>query len=148
MLSILRTPNGQAGLVFTMIGAVVALASLRYPLGTPGQMGPGFFPFWLGILLAATGCAIFVLSFRETRESMDDVDFRAVAAIISALILSAIALQKIGLVPTIMLLVAVSSLASRDFRVGRVVLTAAGLAALAWLVFIVGLDLRIPAFWS
>ncbi|MBL8382270.1 MAG: tripartite tricarboxylate transporter TctB family protein [Burkholderiales bacterium] len=49
-----------AGLMFLIFGALAAWLSTSYNMGTGARMGPGYFPFWLGIILAALGVLIIV----------------------------------------------------------------------------------------
>lgn len=44
-----------AGVMFIGLGAMFSGKAISYKLGTTSEMGAGFFPFWLGILLAALG---------------------------------------------------------------------------------------------
>ena len=44
-----------AGLMFVIFGGLAAWLSTSYSMGTGARMGPGYFPFWLGILLAVLG---------------------------------------------------------------------------------------------
>ena len=41
-----------AGLFFILFGALAAYLSTSYNMGTGARMGPGYFPYWLGIILA------------------------------------------------------------------------------------------------
>jgi hypothetical protein len=41
-----------AGLMFVAIGFAFAYGASSYRMGVVSSMGPGYFPFWLGILLA------------------------------------------------------------------------------------------------
>src|SRR3546814_2673111 len=40
-----------SGIMFTAVGAAFALGARGYAMGTSARMGPGYFPFWLGIAL-------------------------------------------------------------------------------------------------
>ena len=60
MENLLKKKDFYAGLVMTLLGAGVALNSTTYRLGTLTHMGPGMFPFILGILLTFVGILIFV----------------------------------------------------------------------------------------
>ena len=57
-----------SGVMFASVGAVFAIVAFGvklgdnvllagYAMGTPARMGPGFFPFWLGVMLIAIGVA-------------------------------------------------------------------------------------------
>jgi hypothetical protein len=49
-----------AGLMFIIFGGLAAWLSTSYSMGTGARMGPGYFPFWLGIILAALGAITLV----------------------------------------------------------------------------------------
>nr|WP_307453976.1 tripartite tricarboxylate transporter TctB family protein [Microbacterium proteolyticum] len=51
------------GGVFLALGAIFAVASLGYELGTPLAMGPGAFPLGIALLLVALGIAVLVKAF-------------------------------------------------------------------------------------
>lgn len=44
-----------AGLMFIIFGGLAAWLSTSYSMGTGARMGPGYFPFWLGVILAGLG---------------------------------------------------------------------------------------------
>ena len=48
-----------AGMLMTLLGIGVTFNSMSYNLGTLMHMGPGMFPFLLGILLTGLGLMIF-----------------------------------------------------------------------------------------
>ena len=49
-----------AGLFFLIFGALAAYLSTSYNMGTGARMGPGYFPFWLGVILASIGVVIII----------------------------------------------------------------------------------------
>src|SRR6188474_726469 len=64
------------GVMFFVIGALFALVAkglklgdsvliAGYAMGTPARMGPAFFPFWLGLILAVLGLIIAVTGFKN-----------------------------------------------------------------------------------
>jgi len=57
---LLKKKDFYAGLAMVVLGAGVTLNSTTYNLGTLMHMGPGMFPFILGILLTLVGIMIFV----------------------------------------------------------------------------------------
>ena len=60
MEGLLKKKDFYAGLAMVVLGAGVTLNSTTYNLGTLMHMGPGMFPFILGILLTLVGIMIFV----------------------------------------------------------------------------------------
>ncbi|WP_201835422.1 tripartite tricarboxylate transporter TctB family protein [Microvirga zambiensis] len=147
-MNLLRSPDGQSGLFFTAFGLIVATLALQYPLGTPARMGPGFFPFWLGILLTVTGSLVIVQSLRAESERIAPLEWRSAAIITLAIVISASLLLTAGLLIAIPALVIISAFAGRNVKILPVVITAAVLTAMAYAIFILGLDLRIPLLWG
>jgi Tripartite tricarboxylate transporter TctB family len=53
-----------AGIMFTVLGVAFAVGSRSYNMGDASHMGPGYFPFVLGIILAVLGLVVTLLSLR------------------------------------------------------------------------------------
>ena len=60
MQNLLQKKDFYAGLFMVLLGAGVTLNSTTYRLGTLAHMGPGMFPFMLGILMTFVGVLIFI----------------------------------------------------------------------------------------
>jgi hypothetical protein len=143
-----KTPDGQAGIFFTLFGLFVAWQSLRYPLGRLSQMGPGLFPLGLGSLLVVVGVIVIVNAIRSSQAAAEPFAWPPAIIITAAVLASGLLLLTAGLFVAIPVLVLIASLAARNNRWPAVLLTAVSLTIMAWLIFIVGLDLRIPLFWN
>jgi hypothetical protein len=52
----------SSGLFYIVIGIGAAILSMRYTLGTPLRMGPGFFPLVVAVTMAVIGLAAIVQS--------------------------------------------------------------------------------------
>ncbi len=62
MKHLIKNPRDfWAGVMFLGLGGLFAGIALTYKLGTAARMGPGFFPFVLGAILAGLGIAILVI---------------------------------------------------------------------------------------
>ena len=61
-----------AGIMFIVVGIFFAVIALQYRMGTAAKMGPGYFPFWLGVLMTALGLIILLssLSKKSNEEKM------------------------------------------------------------------------------
>jgi hypothetical protein len=59
----------MAGGIFMAVGLAFAVASSRYELGSPLQMGPGYYPLVLGVLLVALGAGVAVEGLFRRRGS-------------------------------------------------------------------------------
>ncbi len=62
-------PDLLAGGTFMAVGLAFAVASSRYELGSPLQMGPGYYPLVLGVLLVALGAGVAVEGLFRRRGS-------------------------------------------------------------------------------
>lgn len=133
-------PDLLAGILFLVTGAfVVGYATAYLPLGTLRRMGPGMFPLLVGCGLLLFGGLLAVPALAR-RRAMPSPDLRALVAILVGIAAFAASVGRLGLVPAILLLVALVSLASGPLRPGRVILLGGLLCGLAYVVFVVVLD--------
>ena len=51
-----------AGMFFILFGGLAAYLSTAYNMGTGARMGPGYFPYWLGMILAGIGVIVLLKS--------------------------------------------------------------------------------------
>ncbi|MDG4825957.1 tripartite tricarboxylate transporter TctB family protein [Asanoa sp. WMMD1127] len=138
-------PDVLAGGLFVLIGAAFVVGSLGYSLGTPLRMGPGYFPLLMGAILAALGLAVVVkgLIAGEVIE-FGAVPWRAVVAIVLAIVFFGFTVRRLGFVPTSLVTAFLTTMASTRVRLLTALAVAAGLTLASTLIFVVGLQLRIP----
>jgi hypothetical protein len=138
-------PDVLAGGIFVVIGGAFVVGSLGYELGTPLRMGPGYFPLLVGAVVAGLGLAIVVKGLIAGEViTFGAVPWRAVVAIVVALLFFGLTVDGLGFVPTSAVTALVTTLASSRTRLLRAVLVAVGLTVASTLIFVVGLQLRIP----
>ncbi|MES3003911.1 MAG: tripartite tricarboxylate transporter TctB family protein [Pseudomonadota bacterium] len=139
-----------AGLLYIAVGAGFAIGATHYNHGEAARMGPGYFPFWLGVLLAAVGVFVTIAAIRPgaAMENFPKMDFRPLAWILGSLVLFAFILQPLGLALSIFILVMISSVASHEFAWKGALLNALLLLAIALGAFIYGLHLQLPVWPS
>jgi hypothetical protein len=132
------------GALLLGIGAAVsAVAILNYPLGTLARMGPGMFPAILGVVLGGLGLLIVLQAFRRTGEAPDIRVFSPLF-VLGGVASFAILIPTAGLIPAILGVTVISSLAELKIRAASLFLLCLALCLLAPLVFVVGLGLPIP----
>jgi hypothetical protein len=138
-------PDVLAGGIFVLIGAAFVVGSLSYSLGTPQRMGPGYFPLLMGAILAALGLGVVVkgLVAGEVIE-FGAIPWRAVVAIVLALVFFGFTVRRLGFVPTSFVTAFLTTMASTRVRLLTALAVAAGLTVASTLIFVVGLQLRIP----
>lgn len=139
-----------AGALYILFGAGFSLGALNYRMGDPARMGPGWFPFWIGVLLVLAGVLTVVSGMRASApvEKVKRPQFGALAWVIGAVVLFGLVLQPLGLVASLFVLVIVSSLASHEFTWKGALVTAAALILFSTAVFIWGISLQIPLWPS
>lgn len=140
------------GLAMLAIGAFAALyAWQNLEIGELARMGPGFFPLVLGSILAVLGLLIALPAFFRPGSGPLGIDFKALFFVTLALLLFAFLLRPLGVLLTSMVMVLVSTLPLPLSAVGwkTRALTALGVAAVTWVVFILGLGMNLPTWpWS
>ena len=113
----IRSPKDfWAGLIFVAIGAGFILLALQYRIGDFHRMGPAMFPTLVGALLAALGVIIALRALALDGEAVPRLHARPIGITLLAIVLFGAALQWLGLVAAIAVLVLVGSFAARDVR--------------------------------
>jgi putative tricarboxylic transport membrane protein len=113
----IRAPKDfWAGLAFVAIGAGFVLLAQQYRLGDMHRMGPGMFPTLVGVLLAGLGAVITLRAFAFDGEAVPRFYARPIGVSLLAIVLFGAALQWLGLVAAVAVLVLVGAWASREVR--------------------------------
>ncbi|MEU4420231.1 tripartite tricarboxylate transporter TctB family protein [Actinoplanes sp. NPDC024001] len=138
-------PDVLAGGIFVLIGGVFVVGSLGYDRGTPLRMGPGYFPLLVGAIVTLLGLAIVVKGLVAGEDiTFGSVPWRAIVLIVAAVVFFGYFVRRLGFVPTSLVTALLTALASRRVRPLTAVAVAVGLTVAATLIFIVGLQLRLP----
>lgn len=139
-----------SGVMFVALGIGFALGATNYSMGTAARMGPGYFPFWLGVCLAVLGAVVAIGALKDKAQEteVDSFDFRILGIVVGSVILAGVLLDVLGVYITVFLLVVISSLASHEFSWKVAVATGFFLVIFVWLAFIKGLGLVFPLWPS
>ena len=135
-----------AGIMYMVIGLFFAIVATRYQYGTAAKMGPGYFPFWLGMLMAAMGLLVLIRSMgaKATIEAIPKFNFKVIGLITGSIILYGILLPKMGFIVAVLVLVMIASSASKEFSWKVALINAVVLIAFTYSVFVIGLKLQFP----
>ena len=145
----IRSPKDfWAGLIFVAIGGGFVLLAQQYRLGDMHRMGPAMFPTLVGALLAALGAVMALRAFALAGATVPRFQARALGISLLAIVLFGIALQWLGLVAAIAVLVLVGAQAARDVRPLETVALAAVMIAFSAAVFVWLLGLPLPLWPS
>lgn len=135
------------GGVLIAFGALSALMSAGYGVGTVRSMGPGFFPLALSVLLLVLGLGILIPGFVRSGTRID-IQWRNVIVVTVAILFFGTTLTTLGALPTVFLTILIVSTVS-TMTLRQTAITGVVMAAAIWLVFVLGLGMTIPLTpWS
>ena len=132
-----------SGVMFAAIGFAFAIIvqAQEYPMGSAARMGPGYFPFVLGIILGLLGVAIIVESFATSGEAVSKFAWRPLIWVLGAFVVFGLTAKLLGLAIAIVLLVVISSYGGHEFKLKEVLISSVILATGSVAVFVWGLKL-------
>jgi hypothetical protein len=74
--------------MFIIFGGLAAWLSTSYNMGTGARMGPGYFPFWLGAILAVLGIIILLKAIGKPDGDTHPIPLKPLMIFIAMMILS------------------------------------------------------------
>jgi putative tricarboxylic transport membrane protein len=151
VLHILARRDVLAGLLFVGVALLGLWLSRDYSIGTALRMGTGYVPRLLCWIMLALGIVVLVQGLREGQgahlvSSEQGSSWRAVIFVTASLMIFGVSIERLGLVLSILLLIAVGSVAARGLRPLETLAAALVLIVLSWGIFILGLGLTIPVW--
>ena len=146
-LKIKSPENFWSGLLFLGFGVATIVLCRDYPIGSPVSMGAGYFPTAVGIILAVLGAIIAATSLKMEGEDITPFAWRPIVLLSAAFAAYGLAVDRIGFIPALLVLIVLSAAAGREFKWKEVLIMSAVLIAGCWLLFIQLLALPLPLFW-
>ena len=133
-----------AGSVLVLGGLLLTFyASYHYDIGTLRHMGPGMFPAALGVMQAVLGVAIAVPAFNR-RGIRPQIRIWAPLFVLAGISSFALIIRPFGLIPAVLAVTIISSLADLSVRPLSLLALCATLCLVAWVSFSVALGLSTP----
>lgn len=150
LATLLHKKDFYAGLAMVLLGAGVALNSTTYNLGTLMHMGPGMFPFILGILLVIVGVMIFgsmlVASGEKERILPESMEWRGWACILGGPVMFMVFGELFGMVAATFMCVFVSALGDKTATLKGSAVLAACITVSGCFLFSYVLKVPFPLF--
>lgn len=145
----LFTKDMVAGLLFIVTGLAFLYLGWGYRFGTSRQMGPGYFPIVLSVLLVGLGALVCLSSLKQHREVLEAVSFKGLIFVLGATFAFAILIRPAGMPIAIFVLAFFGSMASSNFKPVQSLLLGIGLAVFSVVVFNWGLGMPFPVsgYW-
>ena len=147
----LARKNVLASALFMGVAILALWISRDYPIGTAFRMGTGYVPRLLCWILLGLGAVVLLQGLREVRSESGAAAggitaWRPVVFVTLSLTIFGLAIERLWLVVSIFLLVALGAVAARDLRPVETLAAAVVLIVLSWAIFILGLGLTIPVW--
>ncbi|MFN7090530.1 MAG: tripartite tricarboxylate transporter TctB family protein [Allorhizobium sp.] len=140
-------PDLLTALIFLGLGTLGLVMSRELEAGTLAQMGPGFLPRVVCVLLILVGLAVGLPALRRPAIVLESVKTRPLLVILVAIIGFGLAVTHLGFVLAALWLVVVGSLADPGGKWRQTLALAVGLAAFGAVVFVYGLGVQVP-LWA
>jgi hypothetical protein len=149
-MKITNRQDFAAGVMYAAFGLATTAGALTYRMGTAVEMGPGYFPFWLGLLLVAVGIGVAVSALKRPDEIAhpEPWHLRRTGLILGSALLFGFILTTAGLALSVFAIVLLSSLASEEFAWRTSLLNALILSVLNVVIFVYVLRLQISVWPS
>jgi hypothetical protein len=145
------------GVLFVLIGLIFAFIARGVPgvpfmpgysMGTPARMGPGFFPFYLGVILVGLGIIICIQGVRSAGgpdSEFPKFHWAPILWVLGATCIFGIILKATGMLIAGFLLTIIASMGNPEgVKWKSTIILAAVLVIFCALVFVAGLKLPIP----
>jgi len=132
------------GALMVLIGGSAAYAAQGYNIGSLAHMGPGYFPFAVGVLLALTGVLIALNDAALVGHKHEIPDFRGAACIILGTIAFYFCGEYLGLLPATFAIVFICALGDRSNSVMACFVLAMSMMIVAVLIFWWALQVQMP----
>jgi hypothetical protein len=134
--------------MFVLVGLSFSWVARGYSMGTAAKMGPGYFPFLLGLVLAVLGALVLVgsLSKKGEEDHLARWDLKTLLWILGSVVLFGLLLKPLGMVLSVFVLVLVSSMASHEFSWKGALLNSIVLVLISLGAFVYGINLQMPVW--
>ena len=129
-------------MLFAVLGAAAVVGGRGYPVGSPSNMGPGFFPVVLGGLLCVLGlCNAAMARGGRTTEGSERIGFGRSLMLPVAVVAFGVLVERAGVIAATLALVLCVWAAGFGFRLWEILVVAVMLVLIACGLFLYGLQL-------
>lgn len=147
MLKINAGKDFWSGIMLLCFAAVGLYLTRGYSMGSAGEMGPGYFPVVLGIVLGALGLLLVGRAIASGDESVGHFSIRPLLFLVVAVVAFGVMIEPLGLILSLIVTVALAAQAGRESGPFEIAILAVVLAALSVGIFHYALRLPLP-IWT
>ena len=137
------------GTLMMLIGCGAVARGIDYHIGTLTQMGPGYYPVGVGVLLALVGAAIALQASRSApavERAEQAPEWRGWLCIVSSLIAFVVLGEYGGLLPATFAIVFISALGDRQNTLKSALVLSLSMVMVCLIVFWWALEIQFPLF--
>lgn len=146
-----------SGLMFMTVGGAFAWGATNYEIGSAARMGPGYFPFLLGLILLGLGTLVTLNAIRKGMPGGDKIGaiaWRPLVFILGANLVfgallagvPALGLPAFGLIVAIYAQVILAGYARKGAKIKESLILATVLAVGSYIAFVKMLNLQFPVW--
>jgi len=146
-LKIKNQEDFWAGMMFVGFGLLAIFMARDYPFGSTSRMGPGYFPTWLGIIMAVLGGALALQGLRTEGAKLGKWAFKPVVLLSLGFIIFGWSIDHLGFVIATAAMIILGAASGAEFNWKEVIIMTIVLIVGSWALFIYGLELPYPLFW-
>ena len=139
----LLTKDFLSGLMFVAFGLAALYFGQHLAIGTTVRMGPGYVPRMLSLILLALGAVVCIVALVSGSEPVERPKWKPITLVTIGIVCFALLFERAGLIPALIVLVMISSLAGEEFKLTEVIGNIVVLSILCTIVFKVGLGMNI-----
>ncbi|MBN9538981.1 MAG: tripartite tricarboxylate transporter TctB family protein [Reyranella sp.] len=132
-----------SGLLFIGFGLLALYFGQKLALGTPVRMGPGYVPRMLSLVLLGLGALICIVAAISGGELVEKPKWKPITLVTIGIVCFALLFERAGLLPALVVLILIASLAGEEFKLTEVLGNMVVLAVLCTVVFKVGLGMNV-----
>ncbi len=132
-----------SGLMFIVFGLAALYFGQKLALGTTVRMGPGYVPRMLSLIMLGLGLLICIVALVAGSEPVEKPKWKPITLVTIGVVCFALLFERAGLLPALIVLILIASLAGEEFKLVEVIGNMIVLAILCTLVFKVGLGMNI-----
>ncbi|MGV6874765.1 tripartite tricarboxylate transporter TctB family protein [Pseudochelatococcus sp. B33] len=137
------TKDFLSGALFGAIGLGTIAMGVSYRLGTPGNMGPGYFPVMLGVIMALIGLTMLIRSMLnpEASDGVASWEVRPLVFVLAAVFVFSLLIDSLGVIVAVASLVLIGRLGGREGSMSELAVMIVAMTVLAVGIFVYGLNI-------
>ena len=137
------TKDFLSGAMFIAFGLLALYFGQNLAIGTTVRMGPGYVPRMLALIMMSLGGLICVVALVAGSEAVEKPKWKPITLVTIGIVCFALLFERAGMLPALVVLVAISSLGGEEFKLTEVIGNIVVLAIICTVVFKIGLGMNI-----